>query len=108
MFPGEKISDKFFVTEMNGIFLIGMPNIWSQKAYVKVFYCVYINFKAAINIFEYMEIAQSVYEGVIKPSYEISTWEDANCASHSSNKRRGSDLSQIHPTMGARAENRKK
>ena len=55
---------------MNGIFLIGMPNIWSQKAYVKVFYCVYINFKAAINIFEYMEIAQYVYEGVIEPSYE--------------------------------------
>ena len=75
---------------------------------MKGFDCGSISFKKDVNMFERNQIYESVYEGVLKPSYEISTWEDANCASHSSNKRGGSDLSQIHPTMGARAENRRK
>ena len=75
---------------------------------MKGFDCESISFKKAVNMFERKQIDESVYEGVIKPSYEISTWEDANCASQSSNKRGGSDLSHIDPTMGARAENRRK
>ena len=47
-----------------------MPNIWSKQAYVKVFDCKYITFKEANNIFECMEIAEYIYEGVVEPSYK--------------------------------------
>ena len=46
-----------------------MPNIWSKQAYVQVFYCNTISFKKALNMFERMEIAKSIYEVVAIPSY---------------------------------------
>ena len=42
-----------------------MPNIWSKQEYVQVFDCKYITFKKAVNMFEWMEIAESIYEGVV-------------------------------------------
>ena len=38
-----------------------MHNSWYNQAYVKVFDCEYIIFKEAINIFEHMEISESIY-----------------------------------------------
>ena len=38
VFPGEKMSDKICMTELNEIMLNSMPNIWSEQAYVKWFY----------------------------------------------------------------------
>ena len=37
---------------------------------MKGFDCESITFKAALNIFERMEIAESIYEGVVEPSYK--------------------------------------
>ena len=34
-------------------------------------------------MFERMEISESIYEGVLEPSYKKLTWADANCDSHS-------------------------
>ena len=47
-----------------------MPNSWYKQAYVKGFGCEYITFKKAVNMFERIEIAESVYEGVLEPSYK--------------------------------------
>ena len=33
-----------------------MPNIWINQEYVQVFGCEYNNFKAAVDMFEFMEI----------------------------------------------------
>ena len=46
-----------------------MSNSWSKQSYVQLFDCLYITFKKAINIFECMEIAESIYEGGVKPTY---------------------------------------
>ena len=50
-----------------------MPNSWSKQAYVQGFYCETIYFKKSVNMFENMEIAESIYEGVVKPSYKKTT-----------------------------------
>ena len=36
-------------------------------------------------MFEQIDIAESIYEGVVEPSYKKPTWEDANRASHNIN-----------------------
>ena len=41
-----------------------------------------INFKADVNMFEQMEIVESMYEGLVEPSYKKATKGDANCAGH--------------------------
>ena len=46
-----------------------MPNRWSRQAYVQGFDCEYINSKKVVNMFERMEIDDSIYEGVVEPSY---------------------------------------
>ena len=59
-FPGAKMSDKIGVTDLNGNLLNSMPNSWSKQAYVQVFECDYINFKNKVNMFEHMEIGESI------------------------------------------------
>ena len=55
-----------------------MPTSWSKQAYVQGFYCESITFKNTVNMFECMEIAESIYEGVVEPSYKKPTLSDAN------------------------------
>ena len=64
------MTEKFGVTELNEILLKSMPNSWSKHAYVQGFYGEYITFKKSVNMFERMEITESIYEGVVEPSYE--------------------------------------
>ena len=45
VFPGAKVCDKIGDTEINEIILNGMPNGWSKKSYVHIFYCKTITFK---------------------------------------------------------------
>ena len=47
-----------------------MPNIWSRQAYVRGFGCESFTFKKYINMFEHMEIAESIYKCVVEPSYK--------------------------------------
>ena len=45
-----------------------MPNGRISQAYVQDFYCEYITLKF-VNIFECIEIAESIYEVVVEHSY---------------------------------------
>ena len=56
VFPGENISDCFYVTELNKILLNSTPNICINQACIQGFDCEYITFKAAVNMFERMGI----------------------------------------------------
>ena len=57
------------MTELKEILINSMPNSCSNQAYVQVFDCEYITFNKTINMFEHMEIAESIYKGVVEYSY---------------------------------------
>ena len=80
VFLGVKPSDKICDMDLNEIFLKSMPNIWSRQACVQRFYCESITFKESINVFECMEIAESIYKGVVEPSYKKPTRSDSDRA----------------------------
>ena len=67
------MADKIGVTGLNVILLNIMPNIWSNKDYVQGFDWESFLFIKATNTFEHMEIAESIYEGVVTPSYQKTT-----------------------------------
>ena len=47
-----------------------MPNSWSKQARLQVFDCKSINFKIGVNMFECMDIVESIYEGLVEPYYK--------------------------------------
>ena len=59
---GETLADKIGVTKLNEIIFNSMPNSRSKQAYMKIFDCEYILFKMAVNMFENMEIVESIYK----------------------------------------------
>ena len=65
-FLGENLYDKFDVTELNEILSNRMPNIRSKQAYFQGFNWEYILFKNTTNMFERMEILESIYKGVVE------------------------------------------
>ena len=54
--------------ELNDFVLNSMPYRWSRQACEYGFDCEYITIKY-LNMFERMEITESIYEGVIEPYY---------------------------------------
>ena len=64
-FPGGKLSGKLGVTELNELFLNSMPNTWIMQAYVQGFYCESVTFKKAVNMFKCVDIAESIYKGLV-------------------------------------------
>ena len=50
-----------------------MPTGWSKQAYVKVFDCESITFNKSGKMFDRMKITESIYEGVVEPSYKKPT-----------------------------------
>ena len=64
-----------------------MTNIWSRQAYVQGFDCEFISFKISVNMFERMEISESIYEGVVTPSYKKNTRAEYNRSGIIRNKR---------------------
>ena len=69
-YPWGYILWKNGVTELNVILLNGMHNSWSKQYYVQGFDFEFITFKKAVNMFERMDISESIYEGVVEPSYQ--------------------------------------
>ena len=67
-FTGATIADKIGVFELNEFTLNSMTNIWSNQAYVQGFDCEPTSLKKDVNMFECMEIAESIYEGAVIPS----------------------------------------
>ena len=102
-FPGVNLNDKIGVTELNEILLKIMINSWFRQAYEQGFDCESINFKKYVNMFEPMEIAESIYEVVVEPSYKKPTRADTNPAVHSRQKRGEADLSWTCPKKGESA-----
>ena len=107
-FPGSNLNDKIGVTKLNETLLKIMPNSWYKQAYVQGFDCEYITLKKAVNIFERMEIADSIYESVVEPSYKKTTPADANRAVHSRQKRGEDPPSWTRPKKGESAGKRRK
>ena len=68
-FPGTNLVDKIYVTRLNEMLFNRIPNRWSRQAYVQGFVCKYILFQKDVNMFERMEIEESIYKGVVEPSY---------------------------------------
>ena len=56
--------------ELNENLLNSMPNSWNKKTYVLVFDCKYITFKNDVNMFEFMDIVEYIFEGVVEPYYK--------------------------------------
>ena len=73
LLPGEIMSSKIEVIELNDILINGMRNIWIKQAYLQGFDCKYINFNKSVNMFERMKILEYIYEGSIDPDYKKST-----------------------------------
>ena len=105
--PGSTLYGKIGVTKLSEILLNSMPNIWSKQAYVQGFDCEYISFKKTVNMFELMDIVESIYEGVVEYSNKKLTREEAKHAGHSSKKIGQSTLSQTHSAMGESAGKRR-
>ena len=59
-----------------------MPNSWPTQARVQVFYCEFNNVEKSVNMFERMEISDSIYEGVVEPSNKKITLRDTNSSTH--------------------------
>ena len=62
--------------------------------------------KKSVNMFERMEIAEYIYEGVVEPSYKKHTREDDNCADHSRKMRGESASSTTNYKMSESSGNR--
>ena len=69
-FLGSILTDKIGVTKLNKILPNSMPNSWSKHAYVQGFACESVTFKKAVEMFERIEIAESIYKGVVEHSYK--------------------------------------
>ena len=81
-FLGATLTGMISVTKLNEILLNSFPNSWSKQDCVQGFDCDYINLKKAVNMFERMEIADSIYEGVVEPSYKKPARADTNRSGH--------------------------
>ena len=107
-FPGAALYDKIGVTELNENILNSMNNSWYKKSYIQELDCEYILLKKAANMFDPMEITESIYEGLVEPYYKKTTWVDSNCAGHIRNKRGGSALYKTRPVTGESTGKRRK
>ena len=72
------------------------------------FYCESSNFKKEVNIFKRVEIAESIYEGVVEPSHKNPISADATSAGHSRQKRRESALSHTYSKISESVGKRRK
>ena len=59
------MTDNIVGIKLNKILHSIMPTSWSKQAYVQGFDCESITFKRAVNMFDRMETADSIYEGCV-------------------------------------------
>ena len=69
LFHRGKLTQKIGVAELNEILCNSMSNSCIKQEYVKVFDWEPITFKRDVNIFEHMDIAESIYKGVVEHYY---------------------------------------
>ena len=86
-----------------------MPNIGSKQAYVQGFDCESTLFKKAVNMFEHMKIAESIYEYVVYPYDTKPTRAESNRFGHIMNTKREYAFSNTHPvTEGSTGKQQKR
>ena len=81
--PGAKEGEKIFDMEINEILLNIISNGQIKQLYVQCFDFETITFKQYVNIFEHMQIAETIYDGVVELSYTKTTRYYDNCVFHS-------------------------
>ena len=72
------------------------------------FYCKYISFKNSVDIFQRIEISESIYDGVVEPSYEKPNGEYVNHDRISRKMIEESASSNTHSNMGETSVKRRK
>ena len=72
------------------------------------FDCEFITFFKAVNMFQRVEIAESIYEGVVENSYKKHTRSDSNCAGSSSRMRIEAASSTTYSEMTESSGKRRK
>ena len=77
LFPGSDMTNKICEVEFNGIIFHSMTNVWDKQG----FYVKTVTFKKVINMFQQMDIAEKIYEGVVEP-FKTLTNADANRSGH--------------------------
>ena len=77
-FFGAKLTEKIGITKLNDILLNSIPDSWSNKVYVHIFYFEYTDFKRDVNMFECMEISEYFYKGSGEHYYKNTTIADLN------------------------------
>ena len=107
-FTGATLNYRIGVTDLNEILHNSIPGSCSKQVYVQGFECESITFKKSVNMFEHMEISESIYEGVVEPYYKRNTRTDANRAGNSRQKRREAASSRTRPGKGESAGKHRK
>ena len=107
-FPGATLDDKIDVTELNEIILNRITKSWSKQDHAQGFCYKSISFKKAVNMFEGIEISESIYGGVIQPSYKKPIWTDTNPDGNRRQNRGEDASSKTHPTRGESSGKRQK
>ena len=102
LLPRTNISEKLGGTELNEILINSVPNILSKQAYVQIFDCELITLNKAVNMFEHMEISESIYEVVVEPSHKQSTRVYDNRVGYSRKKIGEASLSHTYSKMSDR------
>ena len=94
--------------KLNNFLFNIMPNGWINQEYVHVFYCQSINFNKEVNIFEGIDILESIYEGILETSQGETSKADSTRAGHVRLKRGESALSNTYSEMSESAEKLRK
>ena len=68
-FLGATLTDEIGVIELNAIPFNSTPTRFSKQAHVKRFDCDSITLKISVNMFQRMDIAESIYKCLVEPSY---------------------------------------
>ena len=73
IFPGSKEGDKLRETELNVIILHSILNGCTRQDCGQIFDFEVVTLKKAINMFDHMEVSESIYKGVLYYYYKMKT-----------------------------------
>ena len=72
VFPWSKASNKIGDTELDENISHSTTDGWIRLEYVQGFYFEVVTFKQSIKMFEKIEIADNIFEGILDPYYKTS------------------------------------
>ena len=109
IFPSIKVKWNIGETELDKIIFNNIPNLCIKQEYVQGSDFETNAFKKAVNMVEYMDISETIYEGVVETSYQNKTTITySNCAGFNRKIRVGSAPSKRYSKMYGRSVKGKK